>query len=148
MHEFTVVLTSFCSFPCCQTSWPPPTPLCINLHTLSQNHPSHQCHHPLPIIDLTLYQGFFSKKPKIDQLAEFGRKCWVKVPDQWHTKLELKSEQHIFTGVSANSKAWRYYNTTSHCVQMSRDIILDDTDNTISPAPHADGHPCCVICVQ
>jgi hypothetical protein len=74
---------------------------------------------------------FFGKKPNIERLEEFGQKCWIKVPDQQRTKLELKSEQHIFTGVAANSKAWRYLNTHSNHIQTSRNMIFDNTDNTL-----------------
>jgi hypothetical protein len=86
-------------------------------------------------MDTTPFQAFFGKKPNIGRLEEFGKKCWIQVPDQRRTKLEPKSEQHIFTGVAANAKAWRYYNVHTRHIQTSRNIIFDEIDNTLHPAP-------------
>jgi sarcosine oxidase delta subunit len=52
--------------------------------------------------------------------------------------LEPKLEQYIFTGVAANLKAWKHLNTCSNHIQTSRNIVFDDIDNTIHPAPEAD----------
>ena len=59
----------------------------------------------------TPYQALFGQKPNISRLQEFGQKCWVHIPDQHRTKLDPKAEEHIFTGVAKNAKAWRYFNT-------------------------------------
>jgi Reverse transcriptase (RNA-dependent DNA polymerase) len=88
--------------------------------------------------DTTPFQAFFGKKPNIGHLEEFGKKCWIQVPDQRRTKLEPKSKQYIFTGVAANAKAWRYYNVHTRHVQTSRNIIFDEIDNAIHPVPDDD----------
>ena len=61
-------------------------------------------------MDTTPFEVFFGRKPNIGRFQEFGKKCWVQVLDQHRTKLDLKLEQHIFTGIAPNAKAWRYYN--------------------------------------
>ena len=92
-------------------------------------------------MDTTPFEVFFGRKPNIGRLEEFGKKCWVQVLDQRHTKLELKSEQHIFTGVAPNAKAWRYYNIHTRHIQTSHNIIFNTTDNAVHPCPDNDDLP-------
>ena len=54
----------------------------------------------------TPYEAFHKRKPNIFQLQEFGSQCWTMVPEQRHTKLNPKAEQHIFTRIAENAKAW------------------------------------------
>ena len=84
-------------------------------------------------MDTIPFEVFFGRKPNIGRLEEFGKKCWVQVPDQRHTKLDLKSEQHIFTGIALNAKAWRYYNVHMCHIQTFCNIIFDATDNAVHP---------------
>ena len=83
----------------------------------------------------TLYEVFHKRKSNIFQLQEFGSQCWIMVPEQWHTKLDPKAEQHIFTGIAENAKAWRYYNTWSKTIQTSRNIIFNKEDTKLYPIP-------------
>ena len=92
-------------------------------------------------MDTTPFEVFFGRIPNIGRLEEFGKKCWVQVPDQRCTKLEPKSEQHIFTGVAPNAKAWRYYNIHTRHIQTSHNIIFDTTDNAVHPCPDDDDLP-------
>jgi len=52
------------------------------------------------------HEAFFNRKPDVSRLQEFGTKCWIMVPDQWHIKLDPKAEQHLFTGIAENTKVW------------------------------------------
>ena len=92
-------------------------------------------------MDTTPFEVFFGRKPNIGRLEKFGKKCWVQVPHQCCTKLELKLEQHIFTGIAPNAKAWRYYNIHMHHIQTSHKIIFDATDNAVHPCPDNDDLP-------
>ncbi len=42
------------------------------------------------------YKVFYNKKPNIARLQEFGIQCWIMVPEQWHTKINPKAEQHMY----------------------------------------------------
>ena len=55
------------------------------------------------------------------------------VPEQQCTKLDPKAEQHIFTGITGNAKAWRYYNTWLKIIQNSRNIIFNKEDTKLYP---------------
>jgi hypothetical protein len=87
-------------------------------------------------VEIILHQAFFGKKPDISHLEEFRIKCWVLVPDECHTKLEPKAKEHIFVGISKNSKSWLYYNTQSRQIQMSRNITFDSMDHKLYPLPN------------
>jgi len=70
------------------------------------------------------YEAFFNRKPNISRLQEFRTKCWIMVPDQQCTKLDPKAKQHLFMGIAENAKVWRYYNTHSRIIKISRNIIF------------------------
>ena len=92
-------------------------------------------------MDTTPFEVFFGRKLNIGRLEEFGKKHWVQVLDQHRTKLDLKLEQHIFTGIAPNTKAWRYYNVHTCHIQTSHNIIFDATDNAVHPCPDDDDLP-------
>ena len=81
------------------------------------------------------YEVFHKRKPNIFRLQEFGSQCWIMVPEQRHTKLDPKAEQHIFTGIAKNAKVWRYYNTWLKTIQTSRNIIFNKEDTKLYPIP-------------
>ena len=54
--------------------------------------------------NMTPHEVFYNKKLNIARLQEFGIKYWIMVPEQRHTKLDPKAEQHIFTGIAKNVK--------------------------------------------
>ena len=83
----------------------------------------------------TQYEAFHKRKPNIFRLQEFGSQCWIMVPEQRHTKLNPKAEQHIFTGIAKNAKVWRYYNTRSKTIQTSRNIIFNKENTKLYPIP-------------
>ena len=67
------------------------------------------------------------------------------VPEQRHTKLNPKAEQHIFTGIAENTKAWRYYNTQSKTIQTSRNIILNKEDTKLYPILEEEAEEICAL---
>ena len=88
--------------------------------------------------NITPYEAFFNRKLDVSRLQEFGTKCWIMVPDQWHTKLDPKAKQHLFTGIAKNAKAWQYYNTHSRIIQISRNVIFNKEDTKNYPIPEAE----------
>jgi transposase InsO family protein len=89
--------------------------------------------------NLTPYEMFFSRKPDVSKLQEFGTRCWVMVPGERRTKLDPKAERHVFTGIGETSKSWRYWNTRSNKIQYSHNITFDESDTTLYPIPDLDG---------
>ncbi|EJD32559.1 rve-domain-containing protein, partial [Auricularia subglabra TFB-10046 SS5] len=75
---------------------------------------------------MTPTEAFTGRKPNVSHLHEFGIKIWVMVPRTKRTKLEPKAEEHIFTGVSDLSKAYRYWNQRTRQIQTSRNVTFDE----------------------
>ena len=73
-------------------------------------------------------------KPDISLFKTFGCKAFVHVPDETRTKLEPKSVECIFLGISDSSKAYRFYNPKTHKLIKSRDaIFLEDEKGEENP---------------
>ena len=85
-----------------------------------------------------LYQVLFKKKPDVSCLEEFRTKCWVMIPNQPWSKLDPKAEEHVFVGIAEHAKAWKYLNTVSKHVQVSRNITFDSNDTRLFPIPDED----------
>ena len=63
---------------------------------------------------ITPEEAFIGKKPNISMLQEFRVKYWVLQQDGQNSKLDPKSQEFIFVGLSDHGKAWRYWNPYSH----------------------------------
>lgn len=84
---------------------------------------------------LTPFEALFGRKPNISRLREFGTRCWVMVPAERRKKLDPKAEEHIFAGIAEFSKAWKYYNTKTGIIQVSRNITFSEDDTQLYPIP-------------
>ena len=68
---------------------------------------------------ITPDEAFWSKKPDVSTLQEFGSQCWVLQQDGKQGKLVSKARPFIFTGLTDESRAYRYYNPDSRQIQTS-----------------------------
>jgi len=75
---------------------------------------------------ITPEEAFTGKKPDISMLQEFRVKCWVLQQDGQNSKLDPKSQEFIFVGLSDHSKAWRYWNPHSCQIQTSQNVIFEN----------------------
>ncbi|KAF5378035.1 hypothetical protein D9757_011525 [Collybiopsis confluens] len=75
--------------------------------------------------DITPDEAFWKKKPDVSTLREFGSPCWVLRQDGKNQKLTSKSRPFHFTGLSDESRAWRYFNPESRKIQTSRNVIFN-----------------------
>jgi hypothetical protein len=82
---------------------------------------------------------FWGTKPNVANLQEFGRKCWVLQQDGKQSKLDPKSRQYIFTGISTSTKGYRYYNPATRKILTSRNVIF--SVDTPSEDPDDDDTP-------
>ena len=70
-------------------------------------------------------------KPDISLFKTFGCKAFVHIPDETRTKLEPKSIECIFLGLSETSKAYRFYDPKTHKLIKSRDAIFCEEEKNI-----------------
>ena len=74
----------------------------------------------------TPFEGFFDKRPSLEQAHPWGCLAFAHVPDATRHKLQPKAIRCIFIGVSDTSKAWRLYDRTKRRVVIARSVVFDD----------------------
>jgi transposase InsO family protein len=67
---------------------------------------------------------FWGKKPDVSHLQEFGKICWVLQQGGNLSKLDPKSREFIFVGIADGTKGYRYYNTKTHQILTSRNVVF------------------------
>jgi hypothetical protein len=67
---------------------------------------------------------FWEKKLDISHLQEFGKTCWVLQQGRNLSKLNLKSHKCIFVGIADGMKGYRYYNTKTHQILTSQNVVF------------------------
>src|SRR5271168_4193245 len=83
---------------------------------------------------------FWKTKPNVNNLQEFGQKCWVLQQDGKRSKLDPKSRQFIFTGIATGTKGYRYYNSNTRQILTSRNVVfsvdIEETPITLIESSH------------
>ena len=74
----------------------------------------------------TLEEAWSGRKPNLSHLKIFGCVCYVHVPDEVRTKLDLKSEECIFIGYAIEQKGYICNNPNTKDLKVSRDVVLDE----------------------
>lgn len=87
--------------------------------------------------DMTPYEIWKGKKPNVKYFHIFGVVCYV-LRDRTHNKkLDDKSEEAIFLGYAANSRAFRVFLKSSQKVMESINVVFDDYNTpTYSVSDH------------
>jgi hypothetical protein len=84
---------------------------------------------------ITPDEAFWGKKPNVGMLQEFGTPCEVLQQHGKNAKIGVKTKGFIFTGLSDESRAWRYYNPTTRKIQTSRNVTFIDANIDSSEIP-------------
>jgi histone deacetylase 1/2 len=83
---------------------------------------------PSKVIDNTTpLKRLFHQKPDYSFLRTFGCACWPHLRPYNTRKLEFRSKQCVFLGVSDMHKGYKCLDITSGRVYISRDVIFDET---------------------
>lgn len=82
--------------------------------------------------------SFTGRKPDVSRLQEFGQSCWMLQQDGKRNKLQPKSRQFRFVGLTDESCAWRYYNPITKQILAPRNIIFVDESELDKKIP---AHP-------
>ncbi len=78
---------------------------------------------------MTLEEKFTNKKPDVSHLKMFGCITYVHVPNKKRSKLDPKAEKCIFIGYSLKQKGYRCFNSSTHKLQVNRDVVFDEMVN-------------------
>ncbi|GKA50384.1 retrovirus-related pol polyprotein from transposon TNT 1-94, partial [Tanacetum coccineum] len=65
-------------------------------------------------------------KPTVSHLRVFGSIAYVHVPSQKRSKLDDRSEKHVFVGYDKQSKGYKLYNPVTRKVVVSRDVEFEE----------------------
>nr|GEZ72297.1 copia-type polyprotein [Tanacetum cinerariifolium] len=65
-------------------------------------------------------------KPTVSHLRIFGSIAYVHVPSQRRSKLDDRSEKHVFVGYDKQSKGYKLYNPVTKKAVVSRDVEFDE----------------------
>src|ERR1044072_323529 len=74
----------------------------------------------------TLYEIWKGRKPNVNYFHIFGSKCYIQADREQRRKMDPKSEEGIFLGYYATSRAYRVYNLRSKVMMESINVVVDD----------------------
>lgn len=77
---------------------------------------------PTKSIGVSPFERWYSKKPSLEHFRIFGCEAWVQIPAEKRKKMEVKSRKMVFVGYSNQHKAYRFLDTGSDRITISRDV--------------------------
>jgi hypothetical protein len=78
----------------------------------------------------TSYELLTGNKPNVSYLRLFGSKCYILVKKGRHSKFAPKAVEGFLLGYDSNTKAYRVFNKSSGLVEVSSDIVFDETNGS------------------
>jgi hypothetical protein len=79
-----------------------------------------------PVYNKMPYKLLTGNKPNVSYFRVFGCKCLIRNKKERLGKFESRSIEGIFVGYADNSHAYRYYNKSSRCVEVSCDMVFEE----------------------
>jgi hypothetical protein len=76
------------------------------------------------------YELLTSNKPNVSYFHVFGRKCYILVKKGRHSKFAPKVVEGFLLGYDSNTKAYRGFNKSSCLVEVSSDVVFDETNGS------------------
>jgi hypothetical protein len=84
-------------------------------------------HHLLKKISYELLTG---NKPNVSYFRVLGSKCYILVKKGRHSKFAPKAVEGFLLGYDSNTKAYRVFNKSSGLVEVSSDVVFDETNGS------------------
>jgi hypothetical protein len=69
-------------------------------------------------------------KPSVSYFRVFGSKCYILVKKGRHSKFAPKAVEGFLLGYDSNTKAYRVFNKSSGLVEVSSDVVFDETNGS------------------
>jgi hypothetical protein len=83
------------------------------------------------LLKKTSYKLLTGNKPNVSYFHVFGRKCYILVKKGRHSKFSPKAIDGFLLGYDSNTKVYRVFNKSSGLVEVSRDIVFDETNGSL-----------------
>jgi hypothetical protein len=78
----------------------------------------------------TSYKLLTGNKPNLSYFRVFGSKCYILVKKGRHSKFAPKVVEGFLLGYDSNTKAYRVFNKSLGLVEVSSDVVFDETNGS------------------
>jgi hypothetical protein len=82
------------------------------------------------ILKKTSYELLTGKKPNVSYFRVFGSKCFILVKRDRNSKFAPKALEGFLLGYDSNTMAYRVFNKSIGLVEVSCDIVFDETNGS------------------
>jgi hypothetical protein len=82
------------------------------------------------LLKKTSYELLTGNKPNVSYFRVFGRKCYILVKKGRHSKFAPKAVEGVLLGYDTNTKAYRVFNKSLGLVEVSSDVVFDETNGS------------------
>jgi hypothetical protein len=82
------------------------------------------------LLKKTSYELLTGNKPNVSYFCIFGSKCYILVKKGRHSKFAPKAVEGFLPGYDSNTKAYRVFNKSSGFVEVSSDVVFDETNGS------------------
>jgi transposase InsO family protein len=82
------------------------------------------------IFKKTSYELLTDKKPNVSYFRVFGSKCFILVKRGIKSKFAPKAVEGFLLGYDSNTRAYRVFNKSTGLVEVSCDIVFDETNGS------------------
>jgi hypothetical protein len=82
------------------------------------------------LLKKTSYELLTGNKPNVSYFRVFGSKCYILVKKGRHSKFAPKAVEGFLLGYDSNPKAYRVFNKSSGLVEVSSDVVFDETNGS------------------
>jgi hypothetical protein len=82
------------------------------------------------IIKKTSYELLTCKKPNVSYFRVFGSKCFILIKRGKNSKFAPKTVEGFLLGYDSNTRAYRVFNKSTGLVEVSCDIVFDETNGS------------------
>jgi hypothetical protein len=76
------------------------------------------------------YELLTGNKPNVSYFRVFGSKCYILVKKGRHSNFAPKAVEGFLLGYDSNTKAYRVFNKSSGLVEVSSDVVFDETNGS------------------
>jgi hypothetical protein len=83
------------------------------------------------LLKKTSYELLAGNKPNVSYFRVFGSKCYILVKKGRHSKFAPKAVEGFLLGYDSNTKAYRVFNKSSVLIEVSSDIVFDETNGSL-----------------
>jgi hypothetical protein len=82
------------------------------------------------ILKKTSYEHLTGKKPNVSYFRVFGSKCFILIKRGRKSKFAPKAVEGFLLGYDSNTRAYRVFNKSTGLVEVSCDIVFDETNGS------------------